>query len=223
MTHVVADTTIASNSRRTVRALIHGGNIVAVEDAFAKVFEKLIDLAKSGWQIGVIACAIGVVWLLMRLGFLPTPAPYWPPLLALGFFGGIFLAFAPAGPPLVEWVRKSVVQRSEKRRLKEKFAKEIEFLTPMERQIIGYLLEKRQKVFQTDLNGGNAATLLGRGYIRVLAQRGQQIDLEGGRVPMVVDEIAWEVWDRNKDKFPYKPKFDQNQELVPWSIHWMAR
>ena len=150
----------------------------------------------------------------MTLRFLPTPAPYWHILLALGFFGGAFLTFASAGPPLVEWVRKSVVRRSEERRLKEKFANEIEFLTPMERQIIGYLLEKRQKVFQTNLDGGKAATLLAQGYISVL-NRGQLLDLESG-VPMVVNEIAWEVWERNRGNFQYQPKTERGREVAPW-------
>ncbi len=65
------------------------------------------------------------------------------------------------------------------------------FMTPKEKEIIGYLLAKNLKTFTADSDGGYAATLLSRGIIIVLARLGQYLHLN--KVPMAVPDFLWDV------------------------------
>ncbi|MDX2074361.1 MAG: hypothetical protein SFX19_08380 [Alphaproteobacteria bacterium] len=92
-------------------------------------------------------------------------------------------------------------------------------MTEEERKIIAYLLAKNQKTFTAAADGGYAATLLSRGIVIVLAQHGQQLNMED--VPMTIPDPLWDVLVQHKDKFPYNP--DDESEAYPWRVSWMLR
>ena len=47
-------------------------------------------------------------------------------------------------------------------------------LNAKEREIIAYLLHRRERMFTADLDGGHATTLISRGIVRGLYGRGKQ-------------------------------------------------
>jgi len=93
------------------------------------------------------------------------------------------------------------------------------YMSEKEREIIGYLLAKKQRVFTADADAGDAATLLGKRYIRI-AVKGEQEVLHHS-VPMEVPEHLWKVLEDRKAMFP---ALDPGKyEAPPWRIPWMAR
>jgi hypothetical protein len=88
-----------------------------------------------------------------------------------------------------------------------------------EREIIAYLLAKNQKTFTAASDGGHARTLLSRGIVIILARDGQLLDPEN--VPMTIPDHLWDVLQKHKDEFPYKPP--DETDGAPWRVHWMER
>jgi hypothetical protein len=93
------------------------------------------------------------------------------------------------------------------------------FMSAQEREIIGYLLAKNERVFTADSDAGHAATLLGKRYVRI-AVRGRQEVMQHS-VPMEVPEHLWKVFQKNKTMFPVINPDDYS--APPWRVHWMAR
>ena len=94
-------------------------------------------------------------------------------------------------------------------------------MTTKEREIIAYLLAKNQKTFTAASDGGHARTLLSRGIVIILARDGQLLDPEN--VPMTIPDHLWDVLQKHKDEFPYKPPDGGETEGAPWRVHWMER
>ncbi len=193
------------------------------ESTALKGIEKVVELLKSsGTQTAFIAVALAAYWWLVHAGFLPPFDPPWIlHVVAVGFLMCVALTLAAiaswAAKPLGNWI----TSRRSRAALQRRAEDAIPFLTDREQIIIGHLLHYRKKVFDADSDGGYAASLLGRGFIAILARHGQTIDMS--RVPMVVPEPVWEVWERNKDKFPHRPEMDGKHEVHPWRIPWMDR
>jgi hypothetical protein len=195
---------------------------MSVEAAALKGLEKTIDLIKtSGWQTAAGAAAFGLVWWLIAKEAVPRPDPLAIILIVLAFFFCLFLTLAAIASAAFRrfniWLapifaRRAVAARAEK---------EIPFMTDSEQAIIGYLLHHNMKVFEADDDGGNAASLIGRGFVTILVRRGQMVDLT--RVPMTVLDPVWNVWKRNQDAFPYQPIYNGRREMLPWRISWMLR
>jgi hypothetical protein len=193
-----------------------------ISSAFKGV-EKLIDLIKSsGWQTAAGTAAFGLLWWLVQVEALPPLEPTWLlHAVALSFLLCLFLTIA----TLIEFLSKPIQRWFNHVRAKHILAtvaeKAIPFLTERERKIVGYLLHHNMKVFDADDDGGYAASLLGRGFVVILAKRGQVIDLT--RVPMMVPDPVWNAWMRHKEEFHYKPEMRDGCEVHPWRISWMAR
>jgi hypothetical protein len=100
----------------------------------------------------------------------------------------------------------------------EKIEEYIPFMTPKDKQIIGYLLHHNQRMFECEPDGGHARLLLSRGIVRIAAQPGQECD--HFNVPFEVPSQIWQVLVKHKDKFPYRPERDGGH---PWRVHWMER
>lgn len=193
---------------------------MSAEATALKGMEKLIELVKSsGWQTAAVAVAFGAMWYLVQSGTLPPfDLPWLIHIVVFGFLLSSMLTQAAIFSALVMPINNYVRHYRSVQALVARVEEAIPFMTERERVIIGYLLHHQQKVFDADDDGGYAASLLGRGFIEILARRGQVVDFS--RVPMVVPDPVWQVWERHKDKFPYKP--DKNGGH-PWRVHWMVR
>lgn len=195
---------------------------MSIEAATLKGFEKTLELIKaSGWQTAAIAASCGLMWWLITVNVVPTPEPYVVVIIAWGFFLFSFLTIAAICAAASRVGRNWLIQTMAKRAFAASIERAIPFMTEKEREIVGHLLHHNSKVFEADHDGGYAASLLGRRFITILAQRGQSFDLD--RVPMIVPDPVWEVWKRHQDKFPYKRILDDGHEVDPWRISWKLR
>jgi hypothetical protein len=194
-----------------------------------EAFGRFLDLLKaSGWQVGAIALAAALFLYLGGTGVIPGVEP-WMKLVAwtiMLFSGALALAaigtasHKGARASLVVWHRHRARQKAE-----QAFRDYIPYLTEKERQILGYLREKKQKTFVADHDGGYAGTLLARGYVTYIGVRGQSFDID--KTPMGVAEHVWKVMEERPADFPYQPEYSDGPgrrvETHPWRIHWMAR
>ncbi len=196
---------------------------MSAEDTTLKSLEKVLDLIKSsGWQTAAAAVALGALLWFVQAKVLPPFEQSWIiHVVAFGFLLCVALTIAAIcstlAKPVRGWIGRFLAHRS----LSTKAEKAVHFMTEKERTIIGYLLHHKMKVFDADQDGGYAASLLGRGFITILARYGQMLDPT--RVPMTVPEPVWEVWGRHRNIFPYKPVLKDGHEIHPWRIHWMER
>ncbi|URK88435.1 superinfection exclusion B family protein [Rhizobium sp. RCAM05350] len=189
------------------------------------LFGRAIEFLKaSPWQTGAIAFACGLLLFLSSIEITPNlnsplKLTIWAVLL---FSASLTLA------ALAESLKDLAVQALTKRRVRqqiklsqEAFRQYVPFLSDKERQIFGYLLEKRVKTFTGDHDGGYAGTLIARGFIRYAGVRGQTFDQD--KCPLMVPDYVWEVLEEMRADFPYRPENVRGGEMHPWRISWMAR
>jgi hypothetical protein len=93
-------------------------------------------------------------------------------------------------------------------------------MTDKEREIIGYLLAKNQKLFIAAQDGGYAMPLISQRIVKIALQPGQTYSFE--HTPMVIPDHLWEVLVAHRDRFPYS-SLGGNHEPDPWRIPWMMR
>lgn len=190
---------------------------------------KIVDLLKaSGWQAAMIAVAAGLFLFLSDHGVLPKLSE----VLTLGALAVMFLsaalAIAPVAAALQDWVAERIAKaqvirdrRTAVDAVKQKFRDYLPYMTSRERQILGYLLKRRQKLFTADADGGYAGTLMSLGFVTIVARPGQQFDSD--KVPLGVPDPVWEVLEEDTSKFDYTPEMhedDPTLEPEPWRIPW---
>lgn len=173
-------------------------------------------LKASSGQTLAIAVGLGILLAGIHFKMLPDPGAPWVVAIAAGaLISGCLTVTAVASAAYRSL--SPLVDRALKRRAYERGVQEyLPFMTPAEKAIIAHLLHHRQKVFPAAVDGGHAATLLARGIILVAARPGQVFDPEN--VPMAVHDLAWKVFERHAEAFPYQPS-----SVDPWRVHWMAR
>ena len=179
-------------------------------------------LKASGWQTAALAVASGLFLLAAHSGLLPPLEPWMTLLAAAGLllfgclavasFLSTFFEFVPVQNWLLHWI---TIQR-QKRAARDY----IPHMTPKERQIIGYLLAKNQRVFTCASDGGYATTLLSAGILVRALRSGQMFAMED--MPVAVPAHIWDVLLAHKDQFPYRPEKDERGvEVHPWRVPWM--
>lgn len=185
---------------------------------------KWLEILKaSGWQTVAIAAACGLFLLAVHWGWLP-PLESWMTLLAAfifllcgclacASFFSTFFRFFPIQKWLVHWINIY--------RAKCGLRNYIQYMTPNERKIIGYLLAKNQKTFLAESDGGYASTLISRGFVTIIAKRGQHLDMND--VPMAIPDHFWDVLQKHKNDFPYTPPARGETEVHPWRVPWHLR
>ena len=185
---------------------------------------KWLEILKaSPGKTFALACAFGGLLLADHWGSLPPVAPWMVQVAVLGLlicaFLTIvgFLAAINKSVGIQEWLLYLI----EKRRAQKEVSDYIPHMTDKERQIIGYLLAKNQKVLEADYDGGHATTLLSRGIIVRYVQPGQVA--RGMSTPMTIPDHVWKVLVKHKARFEYEPPRAGEQESPPWRIHWMER
>jgi hypothetical protein len=111
--------------------------------------------------------------------------------------------------PPRKWILHWLSARHERARVKDY----IPHMTEIERQIIGYLLSKNQKMFVATLDGGHAMSLISQQIIVRALGPNQVFDWHN--VPWVVPDNVWGVLVENKENFPYEPPY-YGDEIEPW-------
>jgi hypothetical protein len=107
------------------------------------------------------------------------------------------------------------------RRAKHQVAKDIPQMTPREREIIGYLLAKNQRMFTNTADGGYANTLISKKIVVCALLPGQVFTQF--EVPFEVPQHVWNVLVKHKAEFPYTPPKAGGAEPHPWRVHWNVR
>lgn len=119
-----------------------------------------------------------------------------------------------------EGVRNGFLCSIERFQDKRRIERELPFLTPKERTIVGYLLAKKQKMFEVLPDGEQAITLLSKGFV-VHASRGPMAVHRD--IAVEVPEHVWKVLVRHQAEFLYEAPKGGETEAHPWRTHWMAR
>jgi hypothetical protein len=175
-------------------------------------------LKASGWQTAAISAACGLFLFAGHKEWVPPLDPWMIQLAAFGFLLTGFLSVASLISntfkffPVQKWLRHWLNLRRAKRAVLDY----IPHMTERERQIIGYLFAKNQKMFSAAIDGGYAATLLSRGIVQIAARTNQHVDQFD--VPMEIPDYVWDVLIRHKDQFPYKPRTRNDHEVHPWRV-----
>jgi Super-infection exclusion protein B len=181
-------------------------------------------LKASGWQTTALAAAFGLFLFGWHEKYIPLQEEWILSFVTLGFLICSCLAIASVLSSIVKsfpfqrWLKQWWMCHRQRRAL-EKY---IPFMTPIERRILAYLIDKQQKSFDAEADGGHARTLLSRGIVVIMARHGQSLDME--HVPMVIPDHLWAVLIKNKQAFPYeRPKGKNTLEPHPWRVDWMER
>jgi Super-infection exclusion protein B len=173
-------------------------------------------LKASGWQMAAIAAACGLFLLVVHWGWVPPLDAWVIQLVTFAFllFGLLAIAGLISATlavfPLHKWVRHWIDIRREKGSVRDY----IPHMTEREREIIAYLLNKNEKTFTAESDGGYAATLVSRGIVRIPTCGGQRIDPLD--VPMIIPDHVWAVLIQHKEQFPYRARMKGSVEIRPW-------
>lgn len=74
------------------------------------------------------------------------------------------------------------------------------------------------KLFQAEITGDRAATLIAKGIVRPAHKQGQMLDFNC--VPFEIPNYVWDVLSEMRDHFPYTPP---RKGVYPWSTRSMQR
>ena len=186
---------------------------------------KWLDILKAtGWQTGCLASAAALLIFANRKNWLPLNAPLEPwvieiAVVACFVFG--FLAFASFCSAAWKASRGPITGFLALRRAKHQIRREIPYMNEKEREVIGDLIAKNQRMFTCTADGGYANTLISKKIVVCALLPGQACT--GHEVPFRVPGYAWDVLIRHRAEFPYKPPEPNMAETHPWRVHWMAR
>ena len=117
-----------------------------------------------------------------------------------------------------------VIRNRERRKLLDF----IPYMAKKDKEIIGYLLHNRRKLFSTWSDGGYASELIAKGFIRPMHQYGQSV--RRNREPFGIPDHLWAVLERHHEKFPEEfpapdkdsPAPDKDSPAPPWELPWRA-
>jgi hypothetical protein len=163
----------------------------------------------------MIAVACGAFIYLSTAGILPSMEPGWllfvwaVLLIAVGLAIAAFVNWLqkPLNSAWVAWRRRRAVKKAE-----QEFRDYMPYLSPKDRQILGYLRAKKMKTFVADDDAGYASTLLSRRFIYLCAVGGQRFDAD--KVSFAVHEHVWKVLEEMPDEFPHLPEYNGNVEVA---------
>src|SRR6266849_7796713 len=150
-------------------------------------------LKASGWQTTALTAAAALTLYLNAAKRFPIPLDSWViqtaevSLLVCGCLSlasiGSSIAKASSGP------RARLARRWAIRKAQHQVEKDIPSMTTKEREIIGYLLTKNQKMFDYTADGGDANTLISKQIVVCAMLPGQSYTDFG--VPFKVPDHIW--------------------------------
>ena len=185
---------------------------------------KWLEILKaSGWQTAALTLAFVIFIILVKNNIVPTQSTLWITIPTLGALICGFLSLASISDGIVKAVKPAArIDRWRRIHRDEKMVREyIPYMTDQDRSIIGYLLHHNQKMFQHEIDGGYAASLISKGIIRRALRAGQCFEINW--VPFEIPDHVWDVLVANREVFPYKPPPGDNTEVHPWAINWMVK
>jgi Super-infection exclusion protein B len=185
---------------------------------------KWLEILKaSGWQTAGLAAAAAALLYLNAAKKLSVPLDSWKLQAAevsVVVFGS--LSLFSIGPHFVKVLKRLLSwfeHRWAIRQAKHQVEKEIASMSPKEREIIGYLLAKNEKMFTYTSEGGYANTLISKRIVVSALVPGQSVTANFGW-PFKVPDHVWDVLAKRKAEFPNTWK---TGEPHPYAIHWMSR
>ena len=98
-------------------------------------------------------------------------------------------------------------------------APSIPHLDPIEKQILGHLLEKQQKILYVPSYDSGVETLIKRGIVEpFITQTREHLVWQ---IPMRIPDEIWVILIRHRASLPYKPAVDPTtgKEFEPWRVH----
>jgi len=184
---------------------------------------KWLEILKaSGWQTAGLTAASATILYLNAKKWLPVALDsrvIQATEVSVLVFG--FLTVFGVGPHIMKTanIMASVLERRlAVDRAQRQVAKDIPSMTSKEREIIGYLLAKNEKMFTYTSEGGNANTLISKRIVVSALVPGQPVTEYGW--PFKVPDHVWDVLVKRKAEFPNTWK---TGEPHPYAIHWMSR
>lgn len=162
-------------------------SIAERREGVLEYLSKIFDLLKAnGWRAAMLAIAAAAFLALAAQGVIPKLDPWMIILAWVVLLTSAALAAAALAGPIQRMVEANIAkQRRGKAMLaaEQKFRDYIPYMTAKERQILGYLLKRKQKTFTAAVDGGYAATLLSLQFVTPIARPGQQFG---------IDDLPWE-------------------------------
>lgn len=182
---------------------------------------KLPEFLKVPAELGfTVFASTGLALCLSHVGVIPMiKGTGWEPVLwiVLLLSGAIAAAgLMRLGKKLIVHLYEWLAERDNQKEFRKHVVSQIDLLNDVEREIFGYLLHHNTNTFKGHQNGGHAANLIGRGFIRMNVANGQMIDPLD--VPYVVHPVVWDVVKTQKEKFPYNPQRRRGQKMPPWRV-----
>jgi len=190
--------------------------------------DKLTDALKTALSAAgayklALAVVCGAYYYAAKTGIIPGAEPWElrASFLAALLFAVLWIASALIAllnfvPPRA-WILHYVNVRKQRAFLRSY----IPNMTLKEREIIGYLLSRNQKLFIAAQDGGHAMPLISQRIAIMALQPGQAFDSEN--TPFVIPDHLWSVLQENRSQFPYEARDNDEAEPHPWRIHWMER
>jgi hypothetical protein len=184
---------------------------------------KWLEILKaSGWQTAGLAAAAAALLYLNAAKKLSVPLDSWKLQAAevsVVVFGS--LSLFSIGPHFVKVLKRLwswFEHRWAIRRARLQVEQQIPFMSPKEREIIGYLLAINEKMFDYTIDGGAANTLISKRIVVCALLPGQYTTAYGATFK--VPDLVWDVLVKHKAEFPNTWK---TEEPPPYAIHWMSR
>src|SRR6266403_1174839 len=157
---------------------------------------KWLEILKaSSWQTAALTAASATILYLNAKKRLPVALDSWviqTAEVSVLVFG--FLTVFSVGPHVAKMWKglwSWFTHRWAIRRAKHQVEKEIASMSPKEREIIGYLLAKNEKMFTYTSEGGNANTLISKRIVVSALVPGQPVTEYGW--PFKVPDHVWDV------------------------------
>jgi hypothetical protein len=107
--------------------------------------------------------------------------------------------------------REKIKPHIRKNDQKKQAKRDLQYLTEHDKLIVAYLLHHNIRTIFCLQTGERAKNLVHMGYMKI-SMRGN-IAYDYDRLPFVVHDIAWEVFQENKELFPYK---NNKRNIEPW-------
>lgn len=182
---------------------------------------KLPDFLKAPAELGfTVSASTALALYLADIGMIPfIKGTLWESILWVAML--LSGAVAAAGvlrlcKKLIVHVYEWLVERSKHKDFRKSVTSQLDLLDADEKRIFGYLIHKNTNTFRGHQNGGHAANLIGRGFVRMNVANAQRIDPFD--VPYIVHPVVWDVVNENKEKFPYEPQLRRGVEVEPWRM-----
>lgn len=162
---------------------------------------KILEQRWTVWFALLLASSALVFGPDLGLGFVEQIDTSWRKIAVLGvvLFGSLTLV----GFLSALWRGCGVVGSFfQKRRRKASYKRAAENslndLTELEWSILAYLVTRGERHFTSNINGGRAASLIGRGLIHIAARPGQSLHVL--QTPFSIDDAVWEaLLERKRD------------------------